>query len=96
MDTHFNNDGTVTLTATFENLMNIQGSGQKIWATPNTDGEISQVYVNSFPSWRDDFVCAHVSEFENCGIGFSDEDMTEDELDAVCKDQYTVTIPIKG
>jgi hypothetical protein len=95
MDTKFNDDRTVTLTTTFERLMNIDGSGQKIWATPNTDGEIISVYVNATQSWHYDFVCAHPSEFEYAGINFSYEDMTEQERDRVLEVEYTLTIPVE-
>ena len=94
MDTRFNGNRTVRLTATCENLLNINGSGQKIWATPNTDGKISSVYVNGQPSWASDFVCARPEDFEGCGVNFSDADMTREEIESVLEDEYSLTLPV--
>lgn len=92
MHIHFH-DTTVTLTATFGELVTIESTGLKIWATPNSRGEVCHITVNATQSWRDDFVCMLPSEFEYHGIPFGGwETLSEEEFDAVADDEYSITI----
>ena len=90
------NEGTVTITCTFEDLTTMEALGQALYATPTPDGEANQVYLASRPQWRDDFVLATDQDFddaEGLEITAGWQEMDDAALAEHAADTYTITVP---
>lgn len=87
-------DTTIAITCTLREIAGLE-AGDRLYATPNQDGEASQVYLSSQPRFRFDFVLAMAEDFL-AEEGWTDtgwNEMTDDEQEERGDDETTITLP---
>jgi hypothetical protein len=80
----------VELILSLQELVRMESLDLGIYATPNQDGDATEVYIAQQPRFRDDFVLANVYDFNLDDLSW--RDMTQDEI-AHCEDSYAITVP---